>query len=425
MQRNHHSPTKARKRVGWILSTLVVLVYCSPQAQFLRSLPDTLSVAVGQYATLDASFPLQIDMEESDVQALSSTDDQLGDSVYLGTNVGSSQATISLFGLIPLKTVEVNVSDDLVLYPGGQAVGVALQTDGVLIVGTSDFGDGYSPAQDAGLKPGDVITDVGDEHITSTAELSLAVSSLETESVAITVMRGESILELELSPQFDEQTETFRIGAWVRDSTAGVGTLSFYGEVTPDGGICYGALGHAITDSDTQQVLTVGGGEVMQADIVDIRKGESGIPGELKGSFLQEDIVLGNITKNNVYGIYGDMDDPPTNPLYPDGISIGRRDAVHTGAATILSTVDGEGIKEYDVEIVEVARQSEPSQRSMVIKVTDEELLEKTNGIVQGMSGSPIIQDGRLIGAVTHVFINDPTMGYGLFIEWMLAQQVE
>lgn len=207
----------------------------------------------------------------------------------------------------------------------------------------------------------------------------------------------------------------------MRDSTAGVGTLSFYGTLEQGEKNVYGALGHSITDADTQQLLTVGYGEIMLADVVDVRKGQVGYPGELKGSFLREQRVLGDIQRNCVYGIYGDMTHPPEHPLYPDGLPIGRKDAVHTGEASILCTVGPEGMKEYAVEIVETARQSTPAQRSLVLRVTDPELLEKTGGIVQGMSGSPILQDGRIIGAVTHVFVNDPTMGYGLYIEWMLA----
>jgi len=237
----------------------------------------------------------------------------------------------------------------------------------------------------------------------------------------LTIVRGDATLHLTLQAKRDGQSGDFRIGAWVRDSTAGVGTLSFYGQLEADGPVRYGALGHAITDADTRQMLTVGAGEIMTADIVDVRKGQSGNPGELKGSFLREDRVLGTIRTNHVFGIYGDMTAPPVHPLYPDGLPIGRRDAVHEGPASILCTVDHGGMKEYAVEIIEVTRQSVPAQRSMVVRVTDEELLQKTGGIVQGMSGSPILQDGRLIGAVTHVFVNDPTRGYGLYIEHMLG----
>ncbi len=406
--------SKRRRVTGWLLSAALLLGYYSPQAELLRSLPDTLVVASGQRASIETVFPLEV--EEADVQALS----PVGDTI--GGEAETSRATISLFGLLPLREVEIDVRDDLRLYPGGQAVGVALHTEGVLVVGTSDLSGSKSPARAAGIKAGDIITEAGGRALKSTEELTEAVSRAGGKPVRLKVKRGESTLQLSLTPEKDGRSGAYRIGAWVRDSTAGVGTLSFYGEVQSGSGMCYGALGHAITDADTRQVLTVSRGELMTADVVDVRKGASGIPGELKGSFLRERRVLGGIERNNQYGIYGEMQSPPTHPLYPDGLPIGRRDAVHTGGASILCTVGTEGMKEYDIEIVETSRQSAPAQRSMVIKVTDEELLSKTGGIVQGMSGSPIIQDGRIIGAVTHVFVNDPTMGYGIYIEWMLEQ---
>ena len=407
--------TRARRTVGWLLCALVLTVYFSPQAQLLRTLPGTLSVAHGQSAVLDAPFPLTMEI----AQAGSSTAESLS---QVDARAQTSTATISLFGLLPLREVDIEISDDLRLYPGGQAVGVALHTKGVLVVGTSDLSGASGPARLAGLKPGDVIMAADGKAIESTEDLTSMVAAYGASPLPLTVMRGQSTLSLTLQARRDGQSGEYRIGAWVRDSTAGVGTLSFYGEVEPGKGIRYGALGHAITDADTQQVLTVGVGEVMLADVVDVRKGQSGYPGELKGSFLREARVLGGITRNNVYGIYGGLTQAPQQPLYPDGLPIGRRDAVHTGPASILCTVGAEGMKEYAVEITQVARQSAPAQRSMVLRVTDEELLSKTGGIVQGMSGSPIIQDGRLIGAVTHVFVNDPTMGYGLYIEWMLAE---
>ena len=399
--------SRARRFTGWLLSALVLAIHFSPQAQMLRSLPDTLSIARGQPAVLEAPYPLTLSVAE----ASASNAETLGE---------QSKATISLFGLLPLREVEIDIADDLRLFPGGQAVGVALHTEGVLVVGTSDLTGAHSPARTAGVKPGDVITEADGKTIASAEELTALVEAYGEVPIPLTIRRGESQLHLTLTPKRDGQSGKVRIGAWVRDSTAGVGTLSFYGEVRPGEGLRYGALGHAITDTDTQQILTVSAGEIMLADVVDVRKGQSGVPGELKGSFLREDRVMGTISRNSVFGIYGGMTDPPAHPLYPEGLPIGRKDAVHTGKASILSTVDAEGMREYEVEIVEVNRQSAPAQRSLVLKVTDEELLQKTGGIVQGMSGSPILQDGRLVGAVTHVFVNDPTMGYGLYIEWML-----
>ena len=391
-------PTRLKKTLGWLLSAFLLVVYFSPQAQLLRTLPDRLSVAVGQRAVLDAPFPLTVQAQE-DVSAGVSLDETLPE------EAGKSTATISFLGLLPLREVEIDISDDLRLYPGGQAVGVALHTQGVLVVGTSDLSDAYSPARLAGVKAGDLITQAGGQTLESAEQLTALVASMGEAPLPLTIRRGESILELTLTPKRDGESGDYRIGAWVRDSTAGVGTLSFYGALEEGGALRVGARGHAITDSDTQQVLTVGRGQIMQADVVDVRKGEAGFPGELKGSFLRENRALGDIFVNNQYGIYGELDALPEHPLYPEGLPIGRRDAVHTGPATILSTVGTGGMREYDVEIVEVARQSEPAQRSMVLRVTDPELLERTGGIVQGMSGSPIIQDGRLIGAVTHVCV--------------------
>ena len=420
--RRPRSQSRLKKTTGWLLSAFLLLLYFSPQAELLRTLPDTLNVAMGQRAVIDTAFPLSVNVREGDVQAISSLDEGLEGVELVAGERGKSTATISLFGLRPLREVEIDVSDDLRLYPGGQAVGVALHTQGVLVVGTSDLSDAFSPARLAGLKAGDLITEVNGRSLDGTSQLTELVAASGEKPLPLTVRRGDSTLSLTLEPRRDGQTGTYRIGAWVRDSTAGVGTMSFYGEVTPGDSIRYGALGHAITDTDTQQILTVGRGEVMLADVVDVRKGQVGVPGELKGSFLRENRVLGGIRLNNSFGIYGTLDAPPAHPLYPDGLPIGRKDAVHAGPASILCTVDAGGMKEYDVEIVEVARQTAPAQRSMVLRVTDETLLDKTGGIVQGMSGSPILQDGRLIGAVTHVFVNDPTMGYGLFVEWMLAQ---
>lgn len=403
--------------MGWLISLLLVAGFYSPQAEALRSMPKTMVVAAGQSPRMELPFALVSAMHPSDRQALSGEEETLG-----GAQVGQSTMTVSLFGIFPLKKVEVDIREDLRLYPGGQAVGVALRTQGVLVVGTSDLSNDYSPARLAGIRAGDLITEVDGQPITSTDQLTGFVAKSGSRALPLTVLRGSSSMQLTLSPKKDGATGTYRIGAWVRDSTAGVGTMSFYGELAPGEGIGYGALGHAITDTDTQQILTVSEGEIMKARVVDIRKGQAGLPGELKGSFLQEHAVLGNIRRNNQYGIYGLLENPEPHPLYPQGLPIGRRDAVHAGKATILCTIDPSGMKEYEVEIVEAARQAESAQRSMILRVTDPRLLEKTGGIVQGMSGSPILQDGRLIGAVTHVFVNDPTMGYGLYIEWMLEQ---
>ena len=411
---------RARRSIGVTLAALVLLTYSSPAMTALREMPGALRLAVGQAATMRGGFPLALSLSGGPVAALSSTDETLGGMKLTAGQKGEGSLSFSLFGLFPIKRVDVKVDDGLTLYPGGQAVGVALRTSGVLVVGLSDLSgaDGQSPARLAGVRAGDVILAVGGESVTDTQQFTRLIARSGAKPVELDVKRGESDLRLTLTPK-PVGDSGYRIGAWVRDSTAGVGTLSFY--QTGQSGQ-YGALGHAITDSDTGQILTVSQGQLMQADIVDIKPGQRGAPGELKGSFLREGRVLGTIRQNGVFGIYGQMTDPPEHPLYPQGVPIGRKDAVHTGAATILCTLGEEGMKEYAVEIVKCYRQDSPAPKSLVLKVTDPALLEKTGGIVQGMSGSPILQDGRLVGAVTHVYVSDPTMGYGLYIEWMLEQ---
>lgn len=421
------APPRTNKRVkktaGVLLALFIVLSYFTPEAAALRELPQALSITQGQRQSLKLGLPFTVTAESEGVAVLQTDQERLLDSaqsevVLSGESSGVTELTFNFLGLFPYKKVEVDVQPEKRLIPGGEALGVALTTRGVMVVGTSDLGGnaGASPARLCGIKPGDIILSVAGETIADAAHLSEKIATVGGQTVSVRLSRDDTELTVQLTPKKDDTTGSYRIGAWVRDSTAGVGTLSFY---DPESG-GFGALGHAITDSDTGKPLTVSEGQVLKADVVDVQKGQKGTPGELKGSFLKEKRLIGSIEKNTVLGIYGDLTEKPDGSLYPDGLPVGLRGTVHTGKATIISTVDQDGPKEYEVEITRVNTQNAPAQKSMVLKVTDERLLEKTGGIVQGMSGSPIIQDGRIIGAVTHVFVSDPTQGYGLYIEWML-----
>ena len=309
-------------------------------------------------------------------------------------------------------SAQAGQAEERVLIPGGQAVGVALHTRGVLVIAKAEDG---SP--DA-LRVGDVILTVGGAQVESARQLSAQVEALGTDTVMLGVQRGGRQMTVQAAARTDGADGRRRLGIWVRDSTAGVGTLSY---IDPETG-AYGALGHAIVDADTGDLLDVQDGAIMNACVVGVTRGTSGKAGELRGSFLRENEQIGTLESNGVYGIYGRMNDEAASPLYPEGLPVGTRAQAHTGPATIIATVDGEGPREYAVEIVRCFAQSEPSPKGMILRVTDEALLEKTGGIVQGMSGSPILQDGRLIGAVTHVYLSDSTQGYGMYIEWMLRQ---
>ena len=301
------------------------------------------------------------------------------------------------------------------LVPGGQSIGVAVTTEGLVVIGASDIGTIPSPARLAGLKPGDIITTVDGKKIGGVDEL---LAALGDKSVKVTYTRNGEAHTVTLKPAKDASDGKYKLGVWVRDSTAGIGTLTFY---DPETGR-YGALGHAVTDTDAGIVLPIAGGGIYENSIVDVKRGEEGTPGEIIGQFYDGG-YLGTIDENTDYGIFGDAEGTMKNTLYPTGIETADPDQVRTGKAKILTTVGDEGLTEYDAQIVRIEDQNAPATRSFTIRVTDKRLLDKTGGIVQGMSGSPVIQDGRLIGAVTHVYVNDPTMGYGVYIDWMLENE--
>lgn len=401
-----------RAALALVTSLLLVLSYFSPPQQALRRFPEQIHLTCGEEAIL---YTGGLTLHGEGLNVSASQDETLGQSVSVtAAQSGTSELLLSLLG-IPLRRSEVQIDAEKRLIPGGQALGVAMRTSGVLIVGLSDVTANACPARDGGLKAGDLLLRMNGEAIARVSDVTDVIQRSGATPVQVEFSRNGEAHQTTLTPIVDDSSGTARLGAWVRDSTAGIGTLSFY---DPDTGR-YGALGHAITDGDTGSILTVSKGNVLSADIVAVQKGQRGTPGELKGSFLRN-AVLGDIQQNTALGIYGQMSTPTENPLYPDGLPIGLHSNVHTGPATILSTIDVHGVQAFTVEITHVNQQNTKSPKNMVLHITDERLLDATGGIVQGMSGSPIIQDGKLIGAVTHVLVNDPTTGYGIFIENML-----
>ena len=315
----------------------------------------------------------------------------------------------------PVKTVRVTVEPEKRLIPGGRSLGVAVKSQGVVVVGASDLGKNRSPASAAGIRTGDVITQVNRQDVLNAQTLSDAMQ--EGAAAHLRVLRDDVPLEFDVTPELDPRDGNYRLGVWVRENTAGVGTLTYY---DPETGR-YGALGHAITDVDTGTMFPVREGAVYENSVTGITRGEEGAPGELSGGFMAEGVALGEIDRNTECGVFGEGEAAlAADSLYPNGLPIASRGEIHPGSAEILTCVGGEEIRAYDIQIEKVNASPERHTRSMVIRVTDPELIEKTGGIVQGMSGSPIVQDGKLAGAVTHVLIDDPARGYGIAIEAML-----
>lgn len=330
------------------------------------------------------------------------------------------KASVNVLGLFPVKSVSIkSVSNDIVLYPGGQPIGVKLSTKGVLVVALSDIktseGKITSPGAAAGIQIGDNIIEINGMIMKNSEQTQSQINNCEGKDLKVLIERKGQQIETVIKPVKSLDDNKYKIGLWIRDSTAGVGTLTFYDEKS---GI-FAALGHPITDVDTGTILNINSGEIISSSIISVKKGLRGSPGELKGIFVNEEDTLGQIQKNTECGVFGKSNTKLTNKSCKP-MKVALRNEIKEGPAKILTTIDGEEPKFYNIEIEKLLAQDSPGPKSMVIRVTDQKLLEKTGGIVQGMSGSPIIQDNKIVGAVTHVLINKPDVGYGIYIEWML-----
>lgn len=346
----------------------------------------------------------------------------LGENSPIVIEPGRVSLELKLFGLIPFKKINVDVLPEICLMPGGHSIGVLLRTAGVMVIGYSPIlnqnNEPCFPARDADIKVGDVITKINGVEITTDDQLQKIVEEVQDghQKISITIKRGDKELKRTALPQYCHETKTYRIGLFVRDNAGGVGTLTFWEPVSKK----YGALGHLITDSETNQKLQIRQGKILSAYIENIQKGKIGNPGEKMGIFL-ENTEYGNIDKNEQCGIYGTLYKDIANPQYNYALPVSYSNQIQTGKAEILTVVEGQEIQKYEI-IIEKILYGRNDGKNMIIKIDDPVLLRKAGGIVQGMSGSPIIQNGRIVGAVTHVFVNDPSRGYGVFIENMLRE---
>ena len=335
------------------------------------------------------------------------------------TNLFYKNDKDNLLGNSSLKTIALNKTDDIYVTPGGDSVGVRLSSNGVLVVGYSKIKskgeEKESPAKEVGIEIGDLITKVNNKTIKSCSEFISKVKECKNKKITLEIERGSQSITKEVVPKKEENGE-YKLGIWIRDSTAGVGTLTFFDEETGK----FGALGHPVTDGDTNKLFSIEEGDILESSILSVKKGEKGNPGELRGIFLDESNPIGKIEKNTQCGIFGCNKENLKEYNKNSPMKVGFKEEIQLGKASIITTIDESGPKEYEIEIVKLFNQEEPTAKSMIIKVTDPELLEKTGGIVQGMSGSPIIQNNKIIGAVTHVLINKPDVGYGVYIDWML-----
>ncbi len=334
---------------------------------------------------------------------------------------GSDKATLSLFGAIPVKSVSVSTSEAPELIVGGMPFGIKLLMDGVMVTGLGKV-DGVCPAENAGIQTGDILRLANGVPISSNADLQKVIADSKGKSVRIELTRNNVDISAELNPVKSSDSGKWRGGMWVRDSIAGIGTVTFINKATGE----FAGLGHPVCDADTGELVPIHSGEAVPVDISDVRKGANGIPGELHGNFKGSD-AYGVIDKNTNAGIFGRLTNTALDHLCngSESFKIAYRQNVKKGEAFIYTSVCGSQPERYTAEIESIDYNGSETDRNMMIRITDQRLLDATGGIVQGMSGSPIIQDERIVGAVTHVFVADPTRGYAIFAENMLSQLSE
>ncbi|MCM3022821.1 SpoIVB peptidase [Heyndrickxia ginsengihumi] len=409
-----------RKMIGGVLLvSLFILGFSHPFQQYLH-FPKQVRMMEGQ----EVHFAKSVNVSAAPVSSKSTAEIKNSkDSVAIkGKSVGKEDMFLEFAGL-PIKKVNVQVLKNIKMIPGGQSIGVKLNTLGVLVVGhhlVETTKGKFSPGEQAGIEVGDIIIKINDHKIEKLSDVGPIVQSTAQNGkpLKITLKRDQKTIQTSLTPLKDKSEDHYKLGLYIRDSAAGIGTMTF---IDPKSGK-YGALGHVISDMDTKKPIVVENGRIVKSTVTSIEKGKNGNPGEKLARFSAEDQELGNITKNSPFGIFGTLKHSFSDDKYDKPMPIALSNQVKTGPAKILTVVNGSKVEAYDIKIVSTVPQKFPATKGMVIKITDPKLLKKTGGIVQGMSGSPIIQDGKLVGAVTHVFVNDPTSGYGVHIEWMLNE---
>lgn len=380
-----------------------------------NKVPSKIHVRAGQEQGLEFYVPATATIYKNQEQGLVNVNLNR-ELMFYGEAENTYTMEVDLFGFIPFKQSAVSVIQEKRIVPVGYPVGIYVQTDGVLVVDTGSFlsenGKKVSPAKNL-LLPGDYICEVNQEIIESKSELMERIEKCNGEVLNLKVRREDNYCEIVIEPSKDKKGE-YKLGIWVRDNAQGIGTLTFVDE---NG--YFGALGHGINDVDTTNLMEMKEGGLYKADIISVAKGEKGSPGELTGVIAYSDYYkLGEIYQNTQKGVYGHLD-AENIQMEEQRIPIALKQEIEKSEAKILCTISTEP-ELFDVEITAIHQENDNINRGLEIKVTDERLLEITGGIVQGMSGAPIIQEGKLVGAVTHVLVNDPTRGYGIFIENML-----
>ncbi len=397
------------------LIILFVLFFIYTYFISIDTLPNSIEIFQGEQINIPTLWGINIKKENKESIEASTN---LSTSTF--ENVGNETITVNLFDKIKLKTINIKVLEDVEVIPVGQIVGIKLYTNGVLVVGSTSIenenGEICKPFASTQIQEGDTIVSLNGTTVNNTKELIEIINESKGEEIEITYIQNEQQKTEKIKPVLCEDGQ-YKIGLWVRDSAGGVGTITFYDEETNS----FAGLGHAITDIDTVEIINISSGEIDDVNILAIQKGEKNVPGKIQGTIIKN-AEIGSIYKNTQYGIYGIIKNLSNLKIdYTKKMKVASRQEIELGEATCLSEIDGE-VKEYSLNIEKIYLNNNYDNKSMLVKITDEELLEKTGGIVQGMSGSPIIQNGKFIGAITHVFVDAPQIGYAVFGDIMVKE---
>ncbi|MFQ8660860.1 MAG: SpoIVB peptidase [Clostridia bacterium] len=405
-----------KKTISFILLTFLIIIYM--YALVITSMPDKMVVFEGEEINTKTLLGLNL-MEKSESMTVSSNvNNQKID------EVGVKKLTLNLFDKVPLKSINISVLPRTKVIPVGNIAGVKLYTSGVLVVGMSEI-EGkdnkiYKPYENTGIKEGDTITKINNKYISSTDDLIDNVNKSNGDTIEVTYIQNEQMKECSITPVKTDENQ-YKIGLWVRDSAAGVGTVTFYEPYSKT----FGALGHGIADIDTGELLNIASGEFVTTRVLNITKGEKGNPGKIQGT-IENQQTIGEISKNTGFGVYGKVDNISSLDIDASKeMEVALRDEIKLGKAKILCNLDNKNVQEYEIEIKKIYKENNYNNKSMEIEIIDTRLINKTGGIIQGMSGSPIIQNGKFVGAVTHVLVNNPKEGYAVFGDLMLKQSKE
>lgn len=401
-----------KRKIIMIISTIsLIIIYLYTLA--IEKIPDSIIIFEGETIKVNNYLGFKLNSNNT-IETSASSSKTI-------TDVGKKTMQVSLFDNFFIKNMEVNVLPRSKVIPIGTVAGVKLYTSGILVVGMSEIqgidNKTHKPYENSGITEGDTIVSINNKKLSTTNDLIETVNNSKGQDLSIEYLHDKSTKTCSITPVQTNNSE-YKLGLWVRDSAAGVGTVSFYEPSSKT----FGALGHGITDIDTEELINIESGEFITTRILNITKGESGNPGRIQGT-IENQSNIGTIYKNTKFGIYGFVENPSQlNIDYSKEMEVALREEIKEGPATILCSLNGGKPKEYKIQIEKIYLENNYDNKSMKIKVIDEDLLNKTGGIIQGMSGSPIIQNGKFIGAVTHVLINNPKEGYAVFGDIMLKQ---